>query len=54
MRLIDADELKKILIKECDPWDKWMLDRIDNAPTVKYPDVKEIIDVIHKTIYQFF
>ena len=54
MRLIDADALKEAIN------DKKVVGRfntiqlIDNAPTVEYPDVKEIIDVIHKTIYQFF
>ena len=31
-----------------------LIKTIDNAQKVKYPDVKEIIDIIHNTIYQFF
>lgn len=54
VRLIDANALKEEVNKKNVVGRFNTLALIDNAPTVEYPDVKEIIDVIHKTIYQFF
>lgn len=35
MRLIDADALRKKVINKCEVWKRWIIDEINNAPTIE-------------------